>query len=164
VLVTYFHKWRHYLKILFLIPLLLVATFILFEPFLATIAAFDSILSKIDVYSQGIPVIGFLHILFFLLISFLIVSGFFFYKSKMLHPILITTILFYGVTFFINPVVAHRFSPYILFALLLFPFEKMRNENRVSLLNKLTILLFPLFVYSLFNAHRTESFRHIFFK
>ena len=164
VLLTFFHKWRQYFKILFIIPLLIVATFILFQPFLAKIAAFDSILSKIDIYSQGMPVIGFLHILFFLFISFLVFMGFIFYKLKMLHPILITTMLFYGVTFVINPVVAHRFSPYILFALLLFPFEKMRNENLISLLNKLTVLLFPLFVYSLFNVHRTESFRNLFLK
>ena len=82
----------------------------------------------------------------------------------MLHPILITTMLFYGVAFFINPIVAHRFSPYILFALLLFPFDKLKNEKKIITLNKLTILLFPLFVYSLFNAHRTESFRNIFLK
>lgn len=164
VLVTYFHKWRWYFQLLFITPLLLLATFVLSKPFLAKISAFGSILSKIDIYSQGMPVIGFLHILFFLFISLLVVTGFVFYKSKMLHPILITTMLFYGVTFFINPIVAHRFSPYIIFALLLFPFEKMRNEKWVTVLNKLTILLFLLFVYSLFNAHRTESFRNIFLK
>ena len=164
MLVTYFHKWRWYFKILFISPLLIIATFILFKPFLATIVAFNTILSKIDIYSQAMPVIGILHILFFIFISLLVAMGFIFYKSKMLHPILITTMLFYGVTFFINPIVAYRFSPYILFALLLFPFDKLRNEKKIITLNKLTILLFPLFVYSLFNAHRTESFRNLFLK
>ena len=87
-----------------------------------------------------------------------------FYKYKMLHPILITTLLFYTITFFINPIVAHRFSPYVFFALLLFPFDKIKNEKMVLLVNKLTIVLFPIFVYSLFNAHRTESFRDIFIR
>ncbi|SHG26981.1 hypothetical protein SAMN05444396_10717 [Flavobacterium segetis] len=163
VLVTYFHKWRHYFKMLILIPLFLVVTFVILRPSLEKITAFSSILSKIDIYSQGIPTVGFLHILFFMFIFFLIGLGFYFYRSKMLHPILITTMLFYGVTFFINPVVAHRFSPYILFALLLFPFDKMKNEKIVFIMNRLTILLFPLFVYSLFSAHRTEGFKALFF-
>lgn len=155
MLVTYFHKWKHYFKVLLLAPIFLFLFFLIFKPFLSTIQAFESILSKINIYWQGMPVIGILHILFFLFINVLVVLGFLFYKNKMLHPILVTTILFYGITFFINPIVAHRFSPYVLFALLLFPFEKIRNDKTVVLINRLTILLFPLFVYSLFNAHRT---------
>lgn len=164
MLVSYFHKWRHYFKVLILVPIVLFLLFLVMRNYLSSFAAFDSILSKIDVYSQGIPEVGVMHILFFLFIFILVSMGFLFYKYKMLHPILITTLLFYTITFFINPIVAHRFSPYVFFALLLFPFDKIKNEKMVLLVNKLTIVLFPIFVYSLFNAHRTESFRDIFIR
>ena len=162
MLITYFHKWRYYFKVLLVAPIILFCFYFIAKPFLSSVAAFDSILYKINVYSQGMNEVGVLHILFFMFIFFLVVMGSVFYKNKMLHPILITTVMFYGITFFINPIVAHRFSPYVIFALLLFPFEKVRNEKLVVLINRLTILLLPLFVYSLFNAHRTESFRDIF--
>lgn len=164
MLVTYLHKSKNYFKVLLLGTVAFFCLFFILKPFLSYIIEFDSILYKISVYSQGMNGIGELHILFFLFIFFLVVMGSLFYKNKMLHPILITTILFYWITFFINPIVAYRFSPYVIFALLLFPFEKIRNDKTVVLINKLTILLFPLFVYSLFNAHRTEGFRNIFIK
>ena len=162
MLVTYFHKWRNYFNVLILVALIILCLFFILKPFLSSISAFDSILYKISVYSQGMNEVGILHILFFLFISFLVIVGSIFHKTKMLHPILITTVFFYVVTFFINPIVAYRFSPYVIFALLLFPFEKIRNDKIAVLINKLTILLLPLFVYSLFNAHRTENFRVIF--
>lgn len=164
ILVTYFHTWRYYFKALIVGVIVAFCLFFILKPFLSSIAAFDSILHKISVYSLGMNEVGILHILFFLCISFLFIMGFVFYKEKIFHPVIITTFIFYAVTFFINPIVAHRFSPYVIFALLLFPFDKISNEKRMVLLNKLAILLFPLFLYSLFNAHRTEDFRQIFIK
>ena len=134
------------------------------KPFLASIDAFKSILSKVDIYSKGMPVVGFMHILFFMFISGLFLTGFLLYKKKMLHPILVTTMLFYGITFFINPIVAHRFSPYVIFALLLYPFDTLKNEKIVILLNRLTILLFAIFLYTLNTAHRKQLFVDVFIK
>jgi hypothetical protein len=163
MLVTYFHKSRNYFKVLLVGTVVIFCLVFILKPFLSSIVEFDSILYKISVYLQGMNGVGVLHILFFLFISFLVIMGSIFYKNEMLHPILITTVLFYSVTFFINPIVAYRFSPYVIFALLLFPFDKMKNEKIVFIMNRLTILLFPLFVYSLFSAHRTEGFKALFF-
>ena len=110
------------------------------------------------------PVVGFIHVLFFLFISGLFLTGFLLYKKKMLHPILVTTMLFYGISFFINPVVAHRFSPYVIFALLIYPFEEISNNKIVVLLNKFSILLFPVFIYLLHIAHRKQMFVDFFIK
>ena len=164
VLINYFHKWKYYFKML-LAAILFIGIFaFISKPLLTSIDAFKSILSKIDIYSRGMPEIGLLHILFFIFIFGLLGAGFVIYKRQLLHPIIITTALFYGITFFINPIVAHRFSPYIIFALLLFPVDTTIIGKKIFLLNRLTILLLPLFLYSLFNAHRTESFRQLFFK
>jgi hypothetical protein len=162
LLVTYFHKWKNYFKGLLFAGIFITLFFLVLKPYLASIAAFTSIVSKIEIYSQGMPVVGFMHVLFFLFIFSLFLAGFLLYRKKMFHPILVTTLLFYGVTFFINPVVAHRFSPYVIFALLLFPFDTLKNEKMVVLLNRLTILLFPIFVYTLFNTHQHQLFMDVF--
>ena len=159
---TYFYKWRNYYIGLLLTPIALFLSYVIMKYFFSSVAAFQSILSKINSYSQGVPEIGFVHILFFLFVFILVSAGFFFYKKKMLHPILITTMLFYSITFFINPVVAHRFSPYLIFALLLFPFEKISNQKTIVVLNRLCILLLPIFVYTLFNMHKTKLFIAVF--
>ena len=164
LLVTYFHKWKNYYKGLVLATVFIGVFFLIMKPFLASIDAFKSILSKVDIYSKGMPVVGFMHILFFMFISGLFLTGFLLYKKKMLHPILVTTMLFYGITFFINPIVAHRFSPYVIFALLLYPFDTLKNEKIVILLNRLTILLFAIFLYTLNTAHRKQLFVDVFIK
>lgn len=164
LLVTYFHKLKNYFKVVLFAGLFTGVFFLLMKPHLASIDAFKSIVSKIDIYSKGMPVVGFMHVLFFMFICSLIAAGFLFYKKKMLHPILITTMLFYGITFFINPIVAHRFSPYLIFALLLFPFEAFKNEKIVVLLNRLTVLLFLIFIYTLHTAHKNKLFMDFFIK
>ena len=164
LLVTYFHKWKNYFKALLVASLFIGVFFLIMKPFLASIDAFKAIVSKIDIYSQGMQVVGFMHFVFFLFICSLFLTGFLLHKKKMLHPILVTTMLFYGITFFINPIVAHRFSPYILFALLLYPFEEISNNKIVVLLNKFSILLFPIFIYTLHIAHKNKLFVDFFIK
>lgn len=164
MLVTYFHKWKNYFKALLVASAFIGVFFLLMKPFLASIDAFKSIVSKIDIYSQGMQVVGFMHVVFFLFICSLFSAGFLLYKKKMLHPILVTTMLFYGITFFINPIVAHRFSPYVIFALLLYPFEEISNNKIVLLLNKFSILLFPIFIYTLHIAHKNKLFVDLFIK
>ncbi|WP_157492754.1 hypothetical protein [Flavobacterium sp. TAB 87] len=158
MLITYLHKWKHYFKMLLALPIIAFLFYLILKHFLSEIVAFDSIRSKVEIYSQGMPLIGFMHILFFLCIAGLVGLGFIIYKRKMLHPILVTTFIFYCVTFFINPIVAHRFSPYLLFALLLFPFDKIKNDKAVLTINRLSVLLFPMFVYFLYQTHRVATF------
>lgn len=164
LLVAYFHKWKNYFKAVLIAGVLTGLFFLTMKPFLASINAFKSILSKIDIYSQGMAKVGFMHILFFLFVCSLIIAGFLLYKKKMLHPILVTTMLFYGITFFINPIVAHRFSPYLLYALFFLPFEDFKNEKIVILINRLSILLFPIFILMLDTAHKKEFFINFFLK
>lgn len=158
LLITYFHKWNYYFKMLLVLPIIVLSAYFILKPFLIEISAFESIFSKIEIYSQGMQSVGYMHVLFFLCIFALVGLGIVFYSKKMLHPILVTTFLFYSLTFFINPVVAHRFSPYLLFALLLFPFDTIKNhEKTVVVIDRITIFLFPMFVYFLLHSHRVEG-------
>lgn len=162
ILTTYFYKSKKYTKVLLIAPIFIILLFIIAKPFLSTIPAFDSILSKIEIYSAGMAVIGFIHILFFLFICLLVFLGFCYYKSQMLHPILLTLIFFYIVTFFINPIAAHRLSPYLLFALLLYPFKEIHNPKIVLIINRLTVTFFPIFLYSLINTHSPTIYTILF--
>ena len=164
MLVTYFHKWRHYFKALLFAPIILLLSFLVLKPFLASVREFDTILSKISIYSGGIPINGIMHLLFFLFIMVLIVLGFLLYKKKMVHPILVTTLFFYSSAFLISPIVAHRFTPYVLFALLLFPFEEIQYNKAIYFLNRLSVFLLPVFIYTLFNTHKTKLYLELFVK
>jgi len=161
LLTTFFYKSKNYFKFLVLGILAVLLFFFLFKSFLIDVPAFDSILNKINSYSKNNIGYGFMHICFFTFVLSIILIGFLFQKDNMKHPILITTIFFYISTFFINPVVGHRFSPYLIFALLLYPFDTIISEKKIRIVNQLSVFLFPIFVYALFQTHRTEMFREI---
>jgi uncharacterized membrane protein len=116
-------------------------------------ASFKNIVHKVNAYSGGMNTIGVLHKMFFLCISILLMLGGFLYKRKMLNPIVITVVLFYYVSFFINPIAGYRFSPYLLFTLFFYNFEDDANEKVMRFLNVISVLLFPCFLYTLFDTH-----------
>ncbi|MCW2119423.1 hypothetical protein [Flavobacterium sp. 7A] len=158
ILVTYFYRNKWYYIVTMLTPIILIFLFFLFSKFLHSLPAFESILFKINYYSKGMKAIGLAHKVFFIFVCCLFLTGVFLYKERMNHPILVTTMLVYTLSFFINPSVAHRFSPYILFALLLAPFSFAKGNGKVIIVNHLTVLLFPVFLYSLFLAHKNSLF------
>lgn len=160
LLVTFFYKFKYYFSVLVFVFLFL---FILYmSPFLSNNGAFESILNKINIYSKGIPSTGIMHKMLFMFIVFMFIVGFVFYKKKMFHPIIITTILFYVISYYINPVVAFRFSFYVIFALLLYSFDPIISEKRLRLINLLTILFFPVFALSILKTHDTKMFIGLF--
>jgi hypothetical protein len=162
LLITFIHNYRYYFRILIILPLLLFLFVFILIPFLAAFEEFQTIISKINIYSAGMVTIGIMHKLFFIFIVLLYILGYFFYKRKILHPILVTTFLLYAVTYFINPVVAFRFSPYFIFAMMLYPLKEFFKTQKLRMLNLSTVLLFPIFVYAMFNSHRNELFMMIF--
>ncbi|WP_170151309.1 hypothetical protein [Flavobacterium weaverense] len=164
MLVTYFHHWRYYFRALFVAPIIVFLSFLVLKPFLTSVREFDSILSKISIYSNGFPINTLMHLLFFVFIIVLTAVGFLLYRNKMLHPILVTTLLIYFIAFLISPVVAHRFSPYLLFALLFFPFEEIKYTKLMRILNSFSVLLLPIFIYTLFNTHKTKLYMELFMK
>lgn len=164
MLVTCFYKWRHYFKALFLLPIFLLLSFLVLKSYLVSLHDFDRILSKITIYSAGVPINSVMHVSFFLFILVLTSLSFLLFKKKILHPILVTTLFFYVFTFFISPIVAHRFSPYVLFALLFFPFEEIQYIKTMRILNRFSILLLPIFIYTLLNTHKANLYIDSFIK
>ncbi len=157
LLITYFHRWKNFYKIVFGSFVTVFLFFLFFKSFLIHIKAFGSILYKINTYSKGMENIGLAHYFYFVFICSLVILGIALYKKQMLHPILIITVLFYSISFFINPIVAHRFSPYVFFALFLFPFNSLKDKKIIFLINRLTIFLFPIFLYAFFLGHKTKN-------
>lgn len=108
--------------------------FCVLRPYLQSIDVFRYVLVKINDYSTASVVIGYIHWLFFAFISILLLLGGTLYKKKMLHPFIVTTAIFYYVSYFVNPIVAFRFTPYILFALLFLNVGTLKAEV-VKILN-----------------------------
>jgi hypothetical protein len=123
VMVTYFfHKWRHYFKILFFnSSFKLFATFILFKPFLAKNWCIWFYFIHSVFIAKLFLSLDFC-ILFFIFISLLVVIGLVFYKSKDATSISNNAILW---GYFLLIGCSIDFLPF--FALALFPFE---NEER----------------------------------
>lgn len=162
LLVTFFYKSKYYFRVLVFVLLFVFLFYSFTSTFLLHVGTFESILNKISFYLKGISDISIMHKIFFMFISFLIITGFVFYKKKMLHPILITTIFIYIISYYINPIVAFRFSPYVIFALLLYPFNSIISKKKLRLINSLTIFLFPIFVFGMLKTHDTEIFIKLF--
>lgn len=162
LLVVSFYKCKNYYSILTFVFLSIILIFLFGNTLLSHIEFFKSILNKIDIYSKGIVYTGIMHKIFFTFIVFLIFIGFLVYKKKMLHPILMTTFFIYIISYCINPVVAFRFSPYVILALMLYPFDSVLEKKHLRIVNLVTILFFPIFVYTISNTHQTLKIMELF--
>ena len=75
-------------------------------------------------------------------------------KKNLFHPLIITTFIIYYISFFINPVIGFRFSPYIILVLLLNNFEGKYNFPALTkVLNLIIILLLPYFIFTFIDTH-----------
>lgn len=153
MLITLFHQKKYYFTFFMILFILSVFSFFILFPFISENLIFARIVSKIDTYSSGMAVIGIMHKLYFILITAFVIIGVLVYRKKMLHPIIITTLSFYYLAFFINPIVGFRFSPFVFLALFLFNFEDIKNQKLLKFLNVSSVLLFPFFLYALFHTH-----------
>lgn len=155
LLITYLHKNRYFYKILLMVLTMVIIICICATSIGVKIEGLQSLIYKIKAYSNTAEY-GVMHLAFFSFVLILVIAGFVFYRQKMMHPILLTTIILYSASFFINPVVAHRLSPYVIFSLLLFPFDRIMGKKMLNIVNYSTIVLLPVFVYSLIQTHNPE--------
>lgn len=153
MLIVYFHKLKNYYLYFFIICILLPICFLIFKPILQEVNAFQVVLLKANEYSKLNNVAGIVDWLFFIFISFLMLAGAILYKKQIFHPFIITSAVFYYISYLINPVVAFRFSPYVLFSLLFMDFEELKNKKIFRLFNLLSIFLFPFYLFALYHTH-----------
>lgn len=152
VLIVYFHKWKNYYLFFVVFCILGPMGFIIFHPYLLKVDAFQTVALKIDYFSSNNAEIGMMHWLFFAFISILFLLAAKLYRKQLLHPIIISSAFFYYVTYFINPIMAFRFSPYVLFALLFFNVDILKKQI-VRILNLLSVFLFVIFLFILYHTH-----------
>nr|WP_294925870.1 hypothetical protein [uncultured Flavobacterium sp.] len=154
MIIVFFHKWKKYYLFFVITCILVPICFLILRPLLQDVSAFQRLLLKInDYYSQSDGTVGIMHWLFFIFISIFLFGGAILYKKQMLHPFLITSAVLYYITYFINPIVAFRFSPYVLFALLFIDFNELKNNKIHRVLNLLSVFLFPFYLFVLFHTH-----------
>ena len=154
LLILMFQRSKHYLKFLFVALLVLIPVLVFFIiPILSDVMAIQGSISKADAYSEGIETVSVFHKIYFLFMSIVVFITIWIYKKQVLNPILITTILFYYISYFINPVIGFRFSPYVFFAILLFVLNSTVYSFFIRSLFVACFLLFPFFFLTLFDTH-----------
>ena len=154
LIITLFHKNKYYLKFFLAILFLLLPVFLIYViPLLNDLIAFQNSMNKVDSYSQSSEVVSIFHILYFGFISLFLSITLVIYKKKAFHPILITVSLFYYISFFVNPVLGFRFSPYVIMAVLLFSFKDVKMSQWNKYLDLVSFLMLPYFIFTLIDTH-----------
>lgn len=154
LIILLFHKKKYYLKILFFVILGMIPIFIFFVmPVLSEVEAIKSSMSKVDSYSEELESVSIFHKVGLLFTTIIVLIAIFVYRKKAINPIFITTILFYYITYLINPIMGFRFSPYLFLSILLFNFEGAYSTRLVRNLNIMSFFLIPYFIFTLYNSH-----------
>jgi hypothetical protein len=154
LIILLFHKRKYYLKILFFVILGMIPIFIFFVmPVLSEVEAIKSSMSKVDSYSEELESVSIFHKVGLLFTTIIVLIAIFVYKKKAMNSIFITTILFYYITYLINPIMGFRFSPYLFLSILLFNFEGSYSTRLLRNLNIMSFLLIPYFIFTLYNSH-----------
>lgn len=152
ILIVYLYKLKNYYLFLAIVCILGPIFLLLFKPYLDNIDIFHYVFYKMNTYSKANAAIGYMHWSFLSFISILHLFGIILYKKRMLHPFLVTTALFYYVSYFINPIMAFRFTPYVLFALLFFNFDPLKKQI-VRVLNLSSVFLVVIYLFILYHTH-----------
>jgi hypothetical protein len=155
LLLLIFYKSKRYYKYLFLALVILIPLSIrIVLPIIEGVEEIRSSLNKADAYAGGMSEVGFFHKIYFCFISGIFIVSWINYKKQILHPLIITTFIFYYIAFFINPVIGFRFSPYIILVVLLNNFEGKYNFPALTkALNLIIILLLPYFIFTFIDTH-----------
>ncbi len=155
LLLLIYYKSKRYYKYLFsaLVIFIPILIFIVL-PIIESVEELRLSLDKADAYSEGMTEIGVFHKIYFCFISVILIVSWINYKEKVLHPLIITTFIIYYISFFINPVIGFRFSPYVIFTILLNNFKGNYNVTAFTkVLNLIIILLLPYFIFTFIDTH-----------
>ncbi len=154
LMITYFHKKKYYYKILSAIFLITIPLyFFILLPILSNLDALKNSLDKLDVYSNGSDSVGLFHKIYFIFISLVLITAITFFKKEFRNPILLSTTLIYYISFFVNPVLGFRFSPYLFMSILLFNYKGEINMAFNKILDISSFVLLPYFIFTLLDTH-----------
>lgn len=152
VLVSYFHKKKHYLKYLTILVIATIPLFIFYiYPIITSLLEFESIITKSEAYLGSESETGIFHIIYFIFIT--IICFTIFKVNKNLHPIIITTAFIYYIFFFINPVLGFRFSPYFIISWLLMKKQTNKYSELNKILNYGSLFTVFYFIFTLYDTH-----------
>ncbi|EKT4525828.1 EpsG family protein [Flavobacterium psychrophilum] len=154
ILVTYFHRSKYYFKFLALFTMLASLFYYFLFEHISGLSEFEKTLSKVDSYSEQLDKVSVFHYYFLAFIVFNVFISYYFLKERFFHPIIISTVVFYFIAFFIaTPVVAYRISPYFIISLLFFNTEKDSNKELNRVLNISAFFLLPFFIFTYIDNH-----------
>ncbi|MDT9500129.1 EpsG family protein [Capnocytophaga canimorsus] len=152
LLLLIFHKHRKYMAYLLVVCIssLLIASV---GSTILNRAEFILIASKINDYGFSQKQTGIFHYIYFGFIVMLSIITWIFVKKRFWNPVITTTLLFYLIGFFINPVVGFRFSPYLIVGILFMNIDISKYKSLNGLLNIGSLILAGYFVFTLYDTH-----------
>lgn len=153
VLVTYFHKRKNYYTLFFIFSVIVTLLLVFLLPKVSNSFAVEMTMSKVSAYSAEMDVVSVFHKVYFVFIFFVIITTAFVYKKQMLHPIIVTTIILYYISFAVNPIAGFRFAPYLLFSILLFNYTGTYHRQLTQIFNLTSFFMLPYFIYTLIDTH-----------
>lgn len=153
VLATYFHNRKNYYAFFLAFSFTAAAILLFVLPKISNSFAVELTIFKVSTYSAEMDVVSIFHRVYFVFITGIVITTAFVYKKQMLHPIIMTTIILYYVSFIINPIVGFRFAPYLLFAVLFFNYDGSFSSQFTRVFNISSFLMLPYFVYTLIDTH-----------
>lgn len=154
LIVLIFNKQKSYFKALtvglaILVPLMVFY----FLPLLNGLILFEYSVNKIETYSDGMLTVSIFHKIYFAFICLTLVMTIFMYKRRAINPIIVTTALLYFVSYFINPVLGFRLSPYVFMSIFLYNNMDYFSPKWTKVFDYVSLLLLPYFISTLFSTH-----------
>jgi hypothetical protein len=153
VLITYFHNKKNYYVLFMLFSVTAALLLLSVLPNIANSFAIEMTMSKVIAYSAEMEVVSVFHKVYFIFISSAVFITAIVYQKQVLHPIIVTAILLYYISFAVNPIVGFRFAPYLLFSILFFNYSGTYNKEFTRIFNISSFLLIPYFIYTLIDTH-----------
>lgn len=153
VLVTYFHKRKNYFLLFLLLSIIIIILLLFLLPNVSNSIAIQMSMAKVKTYSAEMEVVSVFHKVYFIFVSSIVLCTAIVYKKEIFHPIIMTTILLYYISFIVNPIVGFRFAPYLFFSILFYNHDDTYYNSLNRVLNLLSIILLPYFVYTILDTH-----------
>ena len=155
LLVLLLHRSKKYFKFLLSALLLFIPFFlIIILPIIKNYELLKMTIDKADTYGEGMSNVSIFHKLYFCFITGIFIINTFYIKRNIFHPLIITTFIIYYIAYFINPVIGFRYTPYIIFSILLNNFNLSHNNfSFTKILNLVVFFLLPYFIFNYFDTH-----------
>ena len=149
-IVLIFHKSKKYFYYFTIVFSLLVS--VIFVGTLLNRPELELINSKFNAYSEK-QIFSIIYYIFFAVFMSATFVAYLFLRKRFFHPVIITTLALYILVFFISPIAAFRYSPYLLTGLIFIRVDDTKYKRFNNLMDYASIVILFHFIYTFYDTH-----------